>query len=193
MQTVSSSRTVKFFHELFGFLTHCPHPKTQQIQDCTVDDRYHHRCIHHLWTRYYAIIMGISEDGLEKVIEDYIEEGMYPITVGGDVILHEYVEDHNLHLNCRIFPTSKSGEKINMRVAGIIESNDMTDMLTSMNDICVVIGTLDLYEKMFRDNYGLYDSCILIVDDSLGLFDSGSPVFCQKLRPFLYGGCPESL
>ncbi|MDO5846691.1 MAG: ABC transporter permease [Methanocorpusculum sp.] len=113
----------------------------------------------------YAMVLGISEDGLEKVIGDRLEAGTLPKSPGSVVILSEYAERHNLHVNSRLSTTNASGEQTTLRVVGIMESSTMTKMMAMSQDLCMLFGTIDLHRNLLGTNDNLYGMCMVIVDD----------------------------
>lgn len=113
----------------------------------------------------YAYVMGVEESGLKKMFETHLAEGKIPSNDGGVIILNEYAEKHGLHVNSHISTTNTKGEKITLRVTGIAVSTQMTRLLSMAQDLCVIFGTLGLYEKILGTNDGLYTSCTVIVDD----------------------------
>lgn len=113
----------------------------------------------------YAMVLGISDGGLEKVIKDMLEVGTVPKGPGSVVILSEYAERHNLHINSRLSTTNALGEPTTLRVVGIMESSTMTKMMAMSQDICLLFGTLDLHRNLLGTKDNLYGMCMVIVDD----------------------------
>lgn len=113
----------------------------------------------------YAIVIGIADEGLEKSMKDHLEAGNIPNSPGGVIILSEYAEKHNLHVNSRISTTNHLGEKTTLRVTGIMESTQMTKMMAMSQDLCMIFGTMDLYHNLLGTNDGLYSYCMVVVDD----------------------------
>ena len=113
----------------------------------------------------YAMVLGVSEGGLEKVVGGKLEAGTFPNSPNSVVILSEYAERHGLHVNSRISTTNASGEKVTLRVVGIMESSTMTRMMAMSQDLCMLFGTLDLYHNLLGNQFGLYSMAMIIVDD----------------------------
>lgn len=114
-----------------------------------------------------AMLGGMSEEGLEAVLEKELKEGSLPRSAGGVVVLEDYAEKHNLHINSRISTTDVNGEKVTLRVTGIMESNPMTENMAAQNDMCFLFGNLELYEKLLGTNDDLYTQVAVKVDDAL--------------------------
>lgn len=115
----------------------------------------------------YAMVIGENPDGLESYMEGHLEDGSIPKSSGGVIVLSEYAEKHNLHVNSRLSATNVNGEKVTLRVTGIMESTAMTEMISQMQDICMLFGTLDMYKSLLGTNDNLYSSIIVKVSDPL--------------------------
>jgi len=113
----------------------------------------------------YAIVIGMSEDGMIASLKDHLDEGTLPTSSGGVVVLREYADKHGLHVNSRISTTNTKGEKVTLRITGIMESTQMTKMMAMSRDLCMLFGSLDLYRNLLGNNYGLYTYCMVIVKD----------------------------
>ena len=114
-----------------------------------------------------AMLGGMSEEGLEAVLEKELKEGTLPRSAGGVVVLEDYAEKHNLHVNSRISTTDAYGDKVTLRVTGIMESNPMTENMAAQRDMCFLFGTLELYENLLGTNDDLYTQVAVKVDDAL--------------------------
>ena len=113
----------------------------------------------------YAMVLGVSDEGLAKALGENLEAGTLPKSPGSIVILSEYAERHNLHVNSRISTTNALGEPTTLRVVGIMEATTMTTMMSMSQDLCMVFGTLDLYRNLLGSHDNLYGMCMVIVDD----------------------------
>jgi len=115
----------------------------------------------------YAMVIGEDEKGLESYMSGHLEDGTIPKGPGGVIILSEYAEKHNLHVNSRLSTTDVNGNRITLRITGIMESTPMTEMISQMQDICMLFGTLDMYKNLLGNNDYLYSSVIVKVNDPL--------------------------
>ena len=113
----------------------------------------------------YAMVLGVSDEGLAKALGENLEAGTLPKSPGSIVILSEYAERHNLHVNSRISTTNALGEPTTLRVVGIMEATTMTTMMSMSQDLCMVFGTLDLYRNLLGSHDNLYGMCMVVVDD----------------------------
>ncbi|HJJ28025.1 MAG TPA: ABC transporter permease [Methanocorpusculum sp.] len=115
----------------------------------------------------YAMVMGEDPDGLKSYMEGNLKDGSIPKGPGGVIILEEYAEKHDLHVNSRLSATGVNGEDITLRVTGIMESTTMTKMLAQSSDVCMLFGTLDMYHNLLGSNDDLYTYAIVKVKDPL--------------------------
>ncbi|HJJ55043.1 MAG TPA: ABC transporter permease [Methanocorpusculum sp.] len=113
----------------------------------------------------YAIVIGMDEEGMMASLNGHLEEGSIPTSNGGVVILKEYADKHGLHVNSRISTTNIKGEKITLRVTGIMESTQMTKLMANSRDLCMLFGSHELYRNLLGNNYGLYSYCMVVVND----------------------------
>lgn len=115
----------------------------------------------------YAMLFAMNDVGLESLISSELEEGSLPKSSGGVVILREYADNHNLHINSRISTTDVNGEKVNLRITGILKESQMMSMMSGSQEVCMLIGTLDLYKNVLGTHDNLYDMVVIKVKDPL--------------------------
>lgn len=115
----------------------------------------------------YAFIIAIDPEGLQSLMGSELEEGTMPKGPGGVVIMKEYADNHNLHINSRLSTTDAYGNEVNLRITGILKESQMMSMMSGSQEICMLAGTLDLYKNLLGTHDGLYDYVIVKVDDPL--------------------------
>ena len=109
----------------------------------------------------------MNEVGLEEISKPTLEEGSIPRSANGVLITRDYADDNNLHINSRITTTDVNGEEVKLRVTGILEEDLMTFVMSMSQDMCMITGSLDMYQNLLGDKNNLYDSVIVKVKDPL--------------------------
>ena len=112
-------------------------------------------------------LTGMSEEGLEEIAGPTLEEGSLPRSANGILITRDYADDNNLHINSRITTTDVNGDEVKLRVTGIMEEDLMTFVMSASMEMCMITGSLDMYQKLLGDKNNLYDTVIIKVKDPL--------------------------
>lgn len=112
-------------------------------------------------------LTAMNEVGLEEISKPTLEEGSIPRSANGVLITRDYADDNNLHINSRITTTDVNGEEVKLRVTGILEEDLMTFVMSMSQDMCMITGSLDMYQNILGDKNNLYDSVIVKVKDPL--------------------------
>ena len=112
-------------------------------------------------------LTGMSEEGLEEIAVPTLEEGSLPRSANGILITRDYADDNNLHINSRITTTDVNGDEVKLRVTGIMEEDLMTFVMSASMEMCMITGSLDMYQKLLGDKNNLYDTVIIKVKDPL--------------------------